>query len=84
VERAGARDGVRVGGRPGLRGPAGGEDESALDGELEGGDVADSEDALSAREVTAYAPIAPPEHRVTTASISARVGAPSPPGASSP
>jgi hypothetical protein len=35
-----------------------------------------TEDALTARDVTAYAPIAPPEHRFTTASIAARVGAP--------
>ena len=35
-----------------------------------------TEDALTMRDVTAYAPIAPPEHRFTTASLAARLGGP--------
>lgn len=34
-----------------------------------------SEDALTTREITAYAAVAPPEHRVATATLTARVGA---------
>ena len=52
------------------------EDEAELDGELAGGEAAASEDALTTRDVTAYAPVAPPEHRVTTASLAAQLGAP--------
>jgi hypothetical protein len=62
---------------PGCAAEDGASDEDdALAGEIAGGDVGSSEDALSAREITAYAPVAPPEHRVTTASVAARVGGP--------
>lgn len=59
---------------PGCAAEPGAEDGDELAGEIAGGEADSSEDALSTREITAYAPIAPPEHRVTTASVAARVG----------
>ncbi|CAN5912460.1 hypothetical protein BH11MYX4_BH11MYX4_48650 [soil metagenome] len=59
---------------PGCAADPGAGDEA--DGELAGGEADSSEDALTTQALTAYAPIAPPEHRVTTAAVSARVGAP--------
>ena len=50
-------------------------DDDAGEGEVAGGEAASSQDALSAREVTAYAPVSPPEHRVTTSAVPSRVGA---------
>jgi hypothetical protein len=47
---------------PGCAAEPGDEADGALEGEVAGGDVDSSEDALTTREVTAYAPIAPPEH----------------------
>lgn len=56
-------------------------DESAVDAEHEpDAEEASSEDALTTREITAYAPVAPPEQRVVTARIAARVGAALEPG----
>ncbi len=52
-----------------------GESDDALEGEVAGGEAASSQDALTARDVTSYAPVTPPEHRVTTTSVAARVGA---------
>ena len=49
------------------------ETDDAVEGEVAGGEAASSQDALTAHDVTAYAPVSPPEHRVTTASVAARV-----------
>ena len=48
--------------------------DAGADGELAGGEPEASEDALTTTEITAYAAVAPPEQRVTTASVAARVG----------
>jgi len=58
---------------PGCAVVAGDDEASDAEHDPEAEGVA-SEDALTTREVTAYAAVAPPEHRVSTASIPARVG----------
>ena len=59
---------------PGCAAESGGNDD-ALEGEVAGGEASSSQDALTTRDVTAYAAVSPPEHRITTASVAARVGA---------
>lgn len=54
--------------------------DDALGAEVAGGEAESSEDALTTREISAYAPIAPPEHRVTTEAIRSRVGPACAPG----
>lgn len=58
---------------PGCAAVTGDEDQGDAEHDPEAEGVA-SEDALTTREISAYAAVAPPEHRVSTAAITARVG----------